>query len=324
MISYTSKVVQFLSAITFAITGFNVYAQEATDSKPLRIVVITPPGGQADAVARILSEGLSKSLKRPVIVDNKAGGGGNIATEFVAHQPPDGTNLLLTSNNHTINPTLFKKISYDYQKDFEPVTQLTRGPSVIAAHPGVKAKNAQELVALSKNTQVSYGSTGIGSAAHLAFEIFKKNTGANIVHIPYKGAGPAVADALGGQVQLVAVSLTSAIQNIRAGKLVGLAVTTQDRWPEAPDIPTLVESGCRECVYETYLGLLAPKGTGRSYIKEINEQVSKILHDPATKAKLATLGVQPVAKSPEDFAAMMKSDFEKSARIIKETGMTAD
>ena len=323
MIFASSPAVTLFFALTLGATTF-ANAQNASDAKPLRIVVITAPGGQADTVARLLSESLTKSLRRPVLVENKPGAGGNIATEFVAHLPADGTALLLTSNNHTINPTLFRKVNYDYQKDFEPVIQLTRGPSVIAAFPGTKIKSIKELAGLSKTMELSYGTTGLGSAAHLAFELLLKESGLKIVHVPYKGAGPAVADALGGQIPLISVSLTSAIPHIKAGRLTALAVTTQNRWQEAPDIPTLSESGCSGCVYETYLGLLAPKGSSRSFITEINEQVSKILNDPATKLKLAALGMEPVAKSPEAFAAMLKSDFEKTARIIRDTGMTAD
>lgn len=323
MISITSNTATFFLALTLAASGI-AHSQNANDSKPLRIVVITAPGGQADTVARLLSEGLTKSLKRPVLVENKVGAGGNIATEYVAQQAPDGTVLLLTSNNHTINPTLFRKVNYDYQKSFEPVTQLTRGPSVIAAYPGLKLKDMRDLAALSKTSELSYGSTGVGSAAHLAFEIFRKESGTRIVHVPYKGAGPAVADALGGQIQIVSVSLTSAIPHIRGGKLTALAVTTQNRWPEAPDIPTLKELGCASCVYETYLGIFAPRGTASSYVKDLNEQIALVLKEPSNRSKLAGLGAEPVVGTPEEFSAMLKTDFDKAAQVVRETGMTAD
>ena len=323
MINMPSRASRWLAVLALA-TAAAAHAQNPLDSKPLRIVVITPPGGQADAVARMLSDGLSRSLKRPVLVDNKAGGGGNIATEYVAQQPADGSVLLLTSNNHTINPTLFSKVNFDYQKSFEPVTQLTRGPSVIAAHPGFQVKDLKDLVAVSRTNNVSYGSTGVGSAAHLAMEMLRKESGLKIVHVPYKGAGPAIVDALGGQIQLAAVSLTSAIPHIKSGKLTGFAVTTEKRWPGAEEIPTLRELGCAGCVYETYIGLFAPKGTSAAYVKTLNEQVAVIMNDASNKAKLVGMGAEAVVSSPEQFSAMLKTDFDKASRVIRETGMTVD
>ena len=316
--------VRFVAALALAMSAVVAQAQNPSDSKPLRIIVITPPGGQADTVARMVAEGLTKSLKRPVLVENKAGAGGNIATEYVAQQPADGTVLLLTSNNHTINPTLFRKVNYDWQKGFEPVSQLTRGPTVFAGYPGVAAKDMSELLALSKTAEISYGSTGVGSAAHLAMELYRKETGFRVVHVPYKGAGPAVTDALGGQVQLVAVSLTSAIAQIKAGKLTGLAVTTERRWPGAPEIPTLKELGCASCVYETYIGLFAPRGTAVPYIRALNEQIAVVMNEAGNKAKLAGLGVEAVMSSPDEFNSMLKADFDKSAQVIRETRMTAE
>ena len=324
MISIPSMAARCVAALALAMSAVAAQAQNPNDSKPLRIIVITPPGGQADTVARMMAEGLTKSLKRPVLVENKPGAGGNIATEYVAQQPADGTVLLLTSNNHTINPTLFRKVNYDWQKGFEPVSQLTRGPTVIAGYPGIGAKDMRELLALSKTTELSYGSTGVGSAAHLAMELYRKETGFRVVHVPYKGAGPAVTDALGGQVQLVAVSLTSAIAHIKAGKLIGLAVTTERRWPGAPEIPTLKELGCASCVYEIYIGLFAPKGTAAPYIRTLTEQIAVVMNEAANKAKLAGLGVEAVMSSPDEFHSMLKTDFDKAAQVIRETRMTPE
>ena len=311
-----------VAAMGLAATGV-AHAQNLADTRPLRIIVITSPGGQGDAVARILAEGLSRSLRRPVLVENKPGAGGNIATEYVAQQPADGTVLLLTSNNHTINPTLFSKVNYDYQKSLEPVTQLTRSPTVIAAHPGFKAKDLKELVATSRAGEVSYG-TGIGSAGHFTMEMLRKETGHKIVFVPYKGAGPAVADTLGGQIQLTAGSLTSAIQHIKGGRLAGFAVSSDKRWPGAEEIPTLKELGCAQCVYETYLGLFAPKGTSAAYVKTLNEYVAAVLGESSNRAKLAGLGAEAVVSTPEQFSAMLKADFDKAARVIRETGMRAE
>lgn len=323
MKSTNAVIVGGLTIMGLAAAGM-ANAQNINDSKPLRIIVITSPGGQADTVARMLSDGLSKSLKRPVLVENKAGAGGNIATEYVAQQPADGTVVLLTSNNHTINPTLFTKVNYDYQKSFEAITQLTRGPSVIAMHPGTKVGDLKDLVAQSKTKDFSYGSTGVGSAAHLAMEILRKETGLRIVHIPYKGAGPAVADALGGQIQFAAVSLTSAIAHTKGGRLTGFAVTTDKRWPGADEIPTLKELGCATCVYETYLGLFAPKGTAPAYVKTLGEHIGAVLNEASNKTKLAGLGAEAVVSTPAQFNAMLTADFEKAARVIRETGMSAE
>ena len=195
---------------------------------------------------------------------------------------------------------------------------------MIAAHPGFQVKDIKELVAISKTENVSYGSTGVGSAAHLAMEILRKETGLKIVHVPYKGAGPAVADALGGQIQLAAASLTSAIPNIKSGKLTGFAVTTEKRWPGAKEIPTLKELGCAGCVYKTYIGLFAPQGTSAEYVKTLNEQVAVIMNDASNKAELAGMGAKAVVGSPEQLSAMLKTDFEKASRVIRETGMTVD
>jgi len=323
MLLKTLKVLTLTTAIA-ASAAVPVYAQNINDSAPLRIVVITPPGGQADTVARMLSEGLTQSLKRPVVVENKTGAGGNIATEYVANAAPDGTTVLLTSNNHTINPSLFGKIGYDYLNSFEPVTQLTRGPSVIAAYPGAKVSNIKELVELAKGGALSYGSTGIGSAGNLAFEMLNKAEGIKVVHVPYKGAGPAVSDALGGHVPVISVSLTSALPFIREGKLKALAVTTQERWPDAPEIPTLRESGCEECAYETYLAILAPKGTSKDYVRALNKHIASALKSPANLEKLASMGVQPVVSSVEEFTAMLNTDYKKAAAVIRETGMSVN
>lgn len=323
MINIASIAGRCALAFASAVSAVAAQAQNPYDGKPLRIIVITPPGGQADTVARMLAEGLGKSLKRPVLVENKAGAGGNIATEYVAQQPADGTVLLLTSNNHTINPTLFRKVNYDWQKSFEPVSQLTRGPTVIAGYPGV-ARDMSEMLALSKTAELSYGSTGVGSAAHLAMELYRKETGLRVVHVPYKGAGPAVSDALGGQIQMVSVSLTSAIAHIKAGRLTGLAVTTERRWPGASEIPTLKELGCASCVYETYIGLFAPKGTAAAYIRTLNEQIAVVMNEPTNKAKLAGMGMEAVVSSPDEFYGMLKTDFDKAAQVIRETRMTAE
>ena len=236
---------------------------QVKDTRPVRIVVITSPGGSADLLARLLAEKLGSATGRTFIVDNKVGAGGNVASEFVARSAPDGNTLLLTANNHNINPAIYPKPPYDPERDFAPVVEIGRGASVIAVHPSVPVNSLPELIALAKNkpNTLSYGSCGIGNPGHIQGELLKSLTNIDLVHIPYKGAGPAMADAVGGQIPIVFGSLASALPFMKTGKLKVLGVTSARRTPIAPEIPTSAEGGVTGYEYELWWGIFAPAGT---------------------------------------------------------------
>lgn len=289
------------------------------DDRPIRIVVITSPGGSADLLGRVLADKLSTRLGRTFIVDNKVGAGGNIASEFVAHAPPDGNTWLLTANNHNINAALYPKVPYDPEKDFVSIIQLGRGPSVLAVHPSVKANTLPALIALAKaepNT-LSYGSGGIGNPGHIQGELFKSLAGVQLIHVPYKGAGPAMADAVGGQVPVVFGSLGSAMPFIKGNQLRVLGVTGARRSDIAPTIPTIAEGGVPGYQYDLWWGLFASKGTPQALANAYNEEVNRVLAMPDVREKLLSYGIEPFANSTKEFEVMLKDDLARSIKLVK-------
>jgi len=313
----------FSLAVSFVVGTAPAVAQ---DSRPIRIIVITAPGGSADFMARLISERVGTKLARPIIVENKPGAGGNIASAFVAKSPPDGTTLLMTSNNHTINPQIFQSAGYDALKDFVPVIQLTRGPIVLAVGPNNPAANLSDFAAQARKDPLlgSYGTYGVGGAAHLVGEMLRDASSSDLRHVPYRGAGPAIADAIGGQVPSVIVSLASATPQLKAGKLRALAVASAHRWPANPDVPTFAESGYRDVVYDVWLGLLAPAGTDPALIATFNREIAAMVNTSDAKELLAKQGMEPVAGSPADFGKFLVQESALTGAIIKRNGITAD
>jgi len=294
---------------------------ESIDRGPMRFIVITAAGGAADQIARLVASKLSTATGRSVVVENKAGAGGNIATEFVARAPADGKTFLFTSNNHTINPFIYKDAGY-LSDDLVPVIQVGAGPSVMAVHPSVPAHTVQELIALSHSQQLSYASTGLGSASNLACEMIKASSGMNMVHVPYKGGAEAITAVLGAQVPVIMTSLTSAGPHIKKGTLRALCVSTAQRWPGNPEIPSIAEAGFRDCTYEVWQGILAPKGTPTAVVEKANADIARILGSSEVHERLVTIGYRPVGKPTGDFAHVLSDDRERVGALVKKIGLT--
>jgi tripartite-type tricarboxylate transporter receptor subunit TctC len=314
-----------------ALLSFAVSVAPAADSsyptRPIRIIDAFPPGGPSDIVARALSPKLSESLGQTVVVDNRGGASGIVGCEIAAHAAPDGYTLLLgPSGALTIQPTLNPKLPFNVQRDFEPVSQLTTGPQVIAVHPGVAAKSVQDLIALAKAkpAQLNFASGGAGTANHLAAEVLKLAAGINIVHVPYKGTGPALASVLGGETQLIISSLLPALPHVKSGKLRALAVTSTSRSSAVPDVPTAAESGLPAFETSSWHGILVPAKTPRAIITRLHAEFVKVLNVPEVRERLTAQGLNIVASTPQQFAAHIKSETIKYARVIKQAGIKAE
>jgi tripartite-type tricarboxylate transporter receptor subunit TctC len=295
-------------------------------SKAVRFVVPFPPGGPLDIVARSIGQDLNKSLGQPVLIDNRPGAGGNIGADVVAKAPPDGHTILMGAvSTHAINVWLYKSLPYDPLKDFAPVTLVTSVPNVLVVHPSVPVKTTRELIALAKarKGQLNFASGSTGSAGHLAGELFKTMAGVDMVHIPYKGAAPAVTDLLAGHVSLMFDNLAG-LPNIKAGRVRALAVTTLKRSPFLPELPTISESGLRGFDVGTWFGVFAPAGTPREVVTRLNTEISRALQTPAMKERLATLGAEAMPNTPEAFAGFVKTEMAKYREIVRASGAKAD
>ena len=306
------------------------YASAATPTdyptKPIRIIVGFAPGGGTDTTARAISIKLAESLGQQVIVDNRAGAAGNIATELVAKAAPDGYTILLgTIAALAINPSLYRtKLPFDSVRDFAPIIQAVDSTNILSLHPSVPAANVKELIALAKTKPLNYGSSGVGGTGHLAGELFNSMAGTKMTHIPYKGGGPAMIDLVGGQVQLVFATAASAVPQIKAGKIKGIAVTTIKRAALMPNIPTIAESGLPGFDANNWYGLLAPAKTPRPIIMRLNAEVTKVLAMPDVKDFLFNQGLDPAPGTPEQFGAYIKSEITKWAKVIKASGAKAE
>lgn len=311
-----------LSAAAFGLAG---PAHAAWPEKPIRIVVPSSPGGGADTVARLVGNRLSRAIGQPVIIDNKGGGGGNIATEFVAKAAPDGYTVLFTGNNHTINVSLFAKSPYKLE-DFSSVIEVTRGPSVFVAATNAPFTSLRDMIvaAQAKPDTIAYGSPGIGLPSHIAFELFQRDAGVKLVHAPYKGSGPSLADAAGGQISVVAATLSAGMPHIKSGRLRALAVTSPERWPGLPDVPTVAEVIGKPYQHLTWFGMFAPKGTPDAVISRLNAEIGKILVDPEVKANLEAQGTNTVGGSAASFQKMIEAEYLTSKALIQSAKLRAD
>jgi tripartite-type tricarboxylate transporter receptor subunit TctC len=288
--------------------------------RPVRLVVGYPPGGGTDLVARLVSTPLSERWKQPVVVENRPGANAIIATEAVARAKPDGYTLLMAyATELAVNPATFRKLPYDPVKDFAPVAQLGAAPLVLAAHPGLAAKDVAELVAAAKARPgaLSYSSSGNGSVHHFAGELFKLRTGADIVHVPYKGSGPATADAVSGQVQLTFASVASVLRFVQAGRLKALAVTSARRSPQLPDVPTMRDAGVGELELTSWYGLLAPAGTPADVVSRLAADLAAVTAIPEVRNGFNVQGLEVAQSSPAAFAAFIREEAAKYARIAR-------
>jgi tripartite-type tricarboxylate transporter receptor subunit TctC len=312
----------FVAALAALALGAPQALAQSFPTKPIRILVPFPPGGGTDVAARALGEHLTKELNQPAVVENRPGGNSIIATDAVAKAAPDGHTLLLTTDFHSINAAFGAGLPYDSLKDFAFVARVSTSPLMLVAHPATNAKTLGELVAAAKATpgKVSFASLGTSSPHYLGFEWFKRMAGANILDVPYKGGGPALADLLGGQVNLMFIVAANGIRQARAGKLVALAVTGPTRAAVAPDVPTFAESGFPEFVLLNWYGILAPAGTPRDAVARLNAAIVAALATPAVAERLAGVGVDPAPSTPEALEEWIKQDIERYRRIIALTG----
>ena len=294
--------------------------------KPIRMLVGFAPGGGTDTTARAISAKLGDLMGQQVIIDNRAGAAGNIATEMVAKALPDGYTLLLgTIAALAINPSLYRsKLPFDSVKDFAPIIQAVDSTNILSLHPSVPANNVKELIALAKTKSLNYGSSGVGGTGHLAGELFDSMAGVKMTHIPYKGGGPAMIELVGGQVQLVYATAASAVPQIKGGKIKGIAVTTLKRSALMPAIPTIAESGLPGFDANNWYGLLAPAKTPRAMVMRLNAEVAKVLKMPDVKDFLFNQGLDPAPGTPEQFGAYIKSEMVKWAKVVKDSGARAD
>ncbi|WP_076998240.1 tripartite tricarboxylate transporter substrate binding protein [Variovorax sp. KK3] len=303
-------------------------AQGAGDfpNKPIRIVVPFPAGGATDAAARLVATQMSEAWGQPVVVDNRAGAGGNVGSDIVAKSAPDGYTLVMgVTGSHAINTSLYSKMPYDPVTDFVPIAQVAVVPNVLVVHPSVPAKNLAELVALAKREpgKLNYASLGNGTAAHLGMEMLKTAAGIDVTHVPYKGSAPAVTDLLAGQVQMMVDGLPSALPHIQAGKLRAIALTSLKRAPALPELPTIAET-YKGFYADAWSGLFAPKGTPKPVVDKLSAEVQRILKQPAVREKLAALGAEPVGSTSAEFGAHVKREIDKWAAVVKSSGAQVD
>jgi tripartite-type tricarboxylate transporter receptor subunit TctC len=293
--------------------------------KPIRIVVPFPPGGGSDVIARVAAQKLTEAMGQQVIVDNRAGGGGTLGAEVGAKAPPDGYTLTLIAPSYTVGPSLYK-LSFDAANDVTAIIQLSQGAFVLAVHPSLPVKTVKDLVALAKARpdELSYASAGSGSGIHLAMALFLDMAGVKILHVPYKGNGPALTDTIAGNVQMLMSSAPSIMPHVRSGRLRALAVSTARRSPTAPDLPTVAESGLKSYDVTLWHGLIGPKGVPASIVSRLNGELNKALKTKEMAERLAADGVVPAGGTPEQFAAIIRRDIEVWGKVIREAGIKAE
>lgn len=317
-----------LAAAAFGVLPASaVRAQDTWPARAVTIVVPFPAGGTTDIVARLAGQALSQELGQPVVIDNRPGAGGNIGAQSVARAPADGYTLVMgTVGTHAINPALYKKMPYDHLKDFAPISRVASVPNVLIANPSQPYKTVAELIAYAKANpdKLTFASSGSGTSIHLAGELFKSMTGVTMQHIPYKGSAPALTDLMAGQTNIMFDNLPSAIQFIKAGKLRAIAVTTIKRAPQFPDLPTIDEAGVAGFDASSWFGLLAPANTPPAVIKRIDDALIKVMATTDLRKKIVEQGGEPVGETPDKFAAFIRAETTKWAKVVKDSGASVD
>jgi tripartite-type tricarboxylate transporter receptor subunit TctC len=295
-------------------------------SKPVRVVVPYPPGGPTDIVARVLFQQVAESTGQQFVIDNRAGAGGNIGAEHVAKSPADGYTVLIGTTAHAINMSLFKSLNYDVQKDLAPVSLLTQGPLVLVTHPQFPANSVKELIdmAKAKPGSLNFASSGNGQSTHLSAELFNSMAGTKMVHVPYKGSAPALSDLMTGQVGIMFDTTLSAMPFVRAGKLKALGVTSPQRTPAAPDVPTIAESGLPGYEVFAWNGVLVPAGTPKAIVAQLNEEIRKAMQLPQVRDKFSAQGFAASWNTPDQFGVFVRNEVDKWARTVKASGATLD
>src|SRR5438270_2241553 len=319
------KKLVFGAALVLAALAVGTSFSQNYPTKPVRIIAPFAPGGGTDFIARLIAQKLTERLGQQVIVENKPGAGGNLGAEFAVKSAPDGYTLLLVAGSYTVNPSLYK-LSFDPVNDIAPIIQLSQGPFVVAVHPSVPAHSLKELIELARREpdKLSYASAGSGSITHLASELFLDMARIRIVHIPYKGTGPALNDTIAGSTQLIFGSVSTTLQFIKSGRLRGLAVTTPRRIPALPDLPTVAEAGVPGYEVVLWHGLVAPRGVPPQIVDRLNRDADEVLKAKDMGDLLATDGVAPKGGTPEQFRAAIKADIERWRWVVKQANMQVD
>jgi tripartite-type tricarboxylate transporter receptor subunit TctC len=297
---------------------------QAYPTKPIRMVVPFAAGGPSDLVARVVGQKLTESWGHAIVIDNRGGAGGNIGTSLVAKAAPDGYTLVLVGMHFVVNPSLYRSAGYEVERDFAAVTNVAVSPAIMAAHPSLGARDVRELVLLAKRSAVDYGSPGTGTAGHLAGELFCTVAGIKMQHIPYKGAGPAYSDLLGGQIKLAVTAMPVATPHVRAGRLHAIAVTTLQRSSALPEVPTVAESGYPGFFVDNMYGVLVPRVTPSAVVKQLHEAIARVVKQPENRERLIGQGYDPVAITPDEFSAYLRAEVAKWSKVIKERGMRVD
>ena len=295
-------------------------------ARPIRLIVPFPPGGGTDTMARVIGPKLGEALGQQVVPENRGGAGANIGAEIAAKSPPDGYTLMLATITNAIGASLYSKLNYDLVRDFATITQLATTPHILVVHPSVPVKSVKEFVTLAKAKpgELAYSSSGSGSAAHLAGELFNSLTGVKTTHVPYKGGGPSMIALVGGEVSLAFATMPSAIGYVRSGRLRGIAVTTERRSPSTPELPTIAETGVAGYEAGSWYGLSAPAGTSKEIIARLHAETIKVTGVPDVKERLFNAGFEIVTSTPEQFAAFTRNEIQKWGKIVKAAGLRVD
>jgi tripartite-type tricarboxylate transporter receptor subunit TctC len=315
----------YIAAALLATMTTAAAAQNYPD-RPLRLIVPYAPGGGTDLTSRLIARRLSENFKQQVIVDNRAGGAGNIGCEIAAQSAPDGYTLLMAGISFSINVSIFPKLNYDPVKDFDPVSLVATVPLIVVVHPSVPAISIKELIALAKAKPgtLNYASGGTGTANHIAGELFKYMTATDIVHVPYKGGGPAIADVVGGQVQLLFNTMTSTVGFMNSGKLRALAVTGKQRSPGVPNLPTVAEAGVPGFDVGAWFGIVVPRGTPRALVNKLNGEIVRITRLPEAREQFTAQGAEAIGSTPEEFARHLRTEIDKWAKVAKAAKMRSE
>jgi tripartite-type tricarboxylate transporter receptor subunit TctC len=299
---------------------------QAYPSRPVRMIVPFAPAGPTDVLARLIAQKLSQEVGRQFIIENQVGGGGNIGMGNAARAAADGHTLVFVSSSFIVNPSLYAKLPYDPYKDFAPVTLAAVSPNLLSVHPSIPAKDVKELIAFLKANagKYSFASAGVGTTPHLSGELFKLSQKLDLVHVPFNGSGPAIQSALGGHTPIAFTVITPAVPQVKEGKLRALAVTTPKRSPALPDVPTLAEAGLPDQEADTMQGILVPAGTPKPIIDLLHREIVKAMDLPDVKEKLAVLGYETVASTPDEFAARIRAEIPKWAKVIRAANITPE
>ena len=309
-----------LFAILTALLALSVAAAEAYPQKPIRLLIPFPPGGGTDIIARGLQDKFEEALGGPVIIDNRGGAGGTLGCTIAARAAPDGYTLLFTSASYTFAPSLYKELGYDAIKDFKPITNFAQGPLVLIVHPAMPVRSLNELLALAKRRpgEIHYASAGVGSNIFMTTELFKYTAKVNLTQVPYKGGGPASIGLMSGETQMLITSILSSKPHIKSGRMRGLAVTTKDRSPILPDLPTIDEAGVPGYDKAGWYGLFAQSKVPDAIVAHVYQAAAKVLKDPATAKRLAAEGAVPVGNAPDEFGAFIRTEIAEWGKLVRE------